>query len=322
MKTMETTVLFRPSEISNLMASARGESNRQKYDKMVVTLEEKQDEWMNLKNKETKKADALQERIIKLQNQIHAAEAMKDLPHLSEGTKKHLRKKMIEIKWGRYKDIQTKYMTKGKDCEEKAIDIYSQIKGMVFENNKERVKNDIYSGEIDLPWYNKKGEMVAISDIKNSWDIHTFYDNEDTIKTANKWQGVAYMDLHPTVEKYHIANILVDNTHDAILNELYRESYQWKDQETPTWRELQVIKSHIYTKAEFDRFIHLRGCTPTTDEDQKVYDSFVEMPIEERMIEHTFIREEVADDIQKARTRMEECRVYLEMIYGIKHIPA
>lgn len=319
---METTVLFRPSEISNLMANPRGKSNLEKYTEMVDTREAKLQEYDDLKNKETKKAQAILDRIEKLNKQIQDLEPMKDLPNLSEGTKTHLRKKMIEIRYKRYKDVESKQMTKGKVLEEKAIDLYSLIKGMVFENNKIRTKNEYYSGEIDLPWYTKK-TMTAISDIKNSWDVFTFWDNENSIKSANKWQGVAYMDLHPTVQEYHIANILLDNTHDAILQELYRESYKWKDGETPTWRELQIIKSHTYTKSDFDNFINLRGCAPITDQDQEVYDSFIEIPMnEERLIEHTFTRDEVEQDILDARKRMDECRLYLEMIYNIKHIPA
>lgn len=316
---MKTEILFRPSELSKIMASARGKSNREKYDEMVSTLEAKRTEYTELKNKETKKAETIQERIAKLENEIQVAENLKDLPHLSEGTKTHLRKKMIEIKYNRRKEIENKFMTKGKDCEEEAITLYSILKGRVFENNKDRVNNDYYSGEIDLAWRNKKGEITEISDIKNSWDVFTFFDNEDDIKGSNKWQGIAYMDLHPTVEKYHIANVLVDNTHDAILQELYRESYKWKDGETPTWKELEVIKGHVYTQKEFDKFIHLRGCGPTDDKAKKVYESFVEMPAEERLIEHTFTREEIEQDLQKARTRIDECRKYLEMTYGLKH---
>lgn len=314
---METNILFRPSEISNLMSAARGESNRAKYDKMEETLDAKRNEYAELKNKDTKKAEAILERIGKLENQILVAEEMKDLPHLSEGTKTHLRKKMIEIRYHRYKEIETKYMTKGKKCEEESITAYSLIKNRVFENNKIRVKNDYYSGEIDLPWYNKERIMEAITDIKSSYDVYSFFDNEDGIKKANKWQGIAYMDIHPTVKKYHIANVLVNNTHDAVLLDLHRESYKWQEGDTPEWRELQILKNHVYTKETFDEFIHLRGCGPIDDDAKKVYDSFVEIPLKDRLIEHTFERNE--DEIQEARTRMDECRIYLEMIYGIKH---
>ena len=311
-----TKILFRPSELSNIMASAQGKSNREKYSDLAERLSKYSTEYAELKNLETKKARDLSEMINKVEGQMKDLFPMKDLPHLSEGTKTHLRKKMIEIRYARYKDIETKYMTKGKDCEEQAITVYSLIKGRIFENNKERIKNDYLSGEIDLPWRNKAKEVIKITDIKNSYDVFTFFDNEDKIKGANKWQGVGYMDLYPKCEEYAIANVLVNNTADAILTILHRESYKWKDGDTPAWRELQLIKEHIYTKDAFEEFVNLRGIGPVCEKSKKVYDSFVEIPMEERLIEHTFQRDE--SDIQKIRTRIDECRIYLEMIYGLK----
>lgn len=297
-----------------------GKSNAQKYDEISQMLDKVSEEYNGLKNKETKKATGLKDRIEKYENQLEELKPMKNLPYLSATCKKALRQKMIEIKYRRRKEIESKYTTKGKECEEAGITLYSLIKGKIFENNKDRFCNDYYTGEHDLPWFDKKKVMYRITDIKNSYNIHSFFDNVDTIKDANKWQGVGYMDLHETVKEYSIANVLVDNTEDAILLDLHRESYKWQDGDTPAWRELEIVKEHVYTIDKFEEFVHVRGCNPIDDNSRKVYESFVEMPQEERLIEHTFERDE--KDIQAARDRIDDCRLYMEMIFGIKHVKA
>lgn len=315
---MELNLLFRPSEIHNVMPNGKGKSNLEKYNDILAKIENVEQEFKVLKNKKTKKAMSLLERAHKYCVQLEVLRPVRHLPHLSEGVKKHLRNKMIELKYGRYKEFENKYTTKGKACEEAGITLYSLLKGRVFENNKTRIQNDYFSGEIDIPWFTKK-VMVAITDIKNSYSIHTFFDNLDGIKSANKYQGLGYLDLNPTVKKYHVANVLIDNTADAILLDLHRESYKWEEGDTPAWRELQILKTHVYSQDKFDEFIHMRGCAPVDDKSKEVYNSFVELPREDRLIEHTFERDE--DEINAVKKRIDECRLFMEMTYGIKHVP-
>lgn len=312
---MKTEILFRPSEIHKIMGTAKGKSNREKYDELVARLEKYTEEHKSLLNKETKKAHALQYNIDLMKQRIQEAEPMKDLPHLTETCKKALKDKMIEIKYGRYREFENKYTTKGKDVEEESITLYSLIKNKIFKNNKDRRKNDYFTGEIDLAW---DDEVTKISDIKSSYNLHTFFDNEDTIKPENKLQGLGYMDLYPKCEEYCIANVLTDNTDDAILHALYQESYRWKDGEVPNWRELQIIKEHIYSQDHFERFVELRGCVPIDEKSKKIYNGFVEIPLKNRLIEHTFERDEKA--ILDIKKRIDECRLYMEIKWGIKHV--
>ena len=316
---IESKILFRPSEVSGIMPNGKGKSNIQKYEEAIESKTQLAIDYNLIKNKETKTAKALWERRKKNLKTIHDLHATKHLPNLSEGVKTLLRGKMIEILYKRYKaNIGNKYTTKGLDCEESGITLYSILKGKVFENNKERVTNDYFSGEIDLAWTNDKGEVYKITDIKNSYSIHTFFDNLEDIKKANYWQGVAYMHLHKTALEYSIANVLVDNTPDAILLDMHRESYKWQDGDTPAWRELEILKDHVYTDVAFNEFVNNRGINPTDEKSQKMYDSFVEIPMEQRLIEHTFERDET--EIEALTTRIDECRLYMEIIYGIKHV--
>ena len=314
---MKANILFRPSELGKLMGSARGKSNLEKYEDIKAQFDKVLDEYNALENQETKKAFGLKERMTKYLGQLEALEDSKHLPHLPETCKKQLKAKMIEIKYDRYKEISNKYITKGNDCEEAAITLYSLIKGKLFENNKKRIRNEYLSGEIDLEWRDELNSLYRITDIKNSYSIHSFFDNIDTIKSDNKWQGVGYLALHPTVKSYSIANVLVDNTDDAILLELHRESYKWKGGDTPAWREIEMIKEHIYTKKRFEQFVEMRGCVPLDQQSINAYNSFKELPQDERLIEHTFERNE--EDIEKVYNRLDECRKYLEITFDIKH---
>lgn len=308
-------ILFRPSEIHKIMGSARTKSNRENYDVLQERLAKYTEEYDGLTRKDTKKAYALEYNIDLMKKRIAEAEPMKDLPNLPETCRKHLKEKMIEIKYGRYKEVHNKYMQKGKDVEEDSITIYSLIKNKIFKNNKDRRQNEFFTGEIDLPW---DDEVTIISDIKSSYDIHTFFDNEDTVKPENKLQGLGYMDLYPSCQEYRIANVLTDNTDDAILHALYQESYRWKDGDVPTWRELQIIKEHIYSREHFERFVEMRNIKPVDEKSKKIYDSFVEIPLEQRLIEHTFERDE--KEILDIKNRIIECRLYMKMKWGIEHV--
>jgi hypothetical protein len=312
---MKAEILFRPSECDPLLSKPRDKSNREIYDKTVDSYQTNKLEYLNMKNKDTKTAVKLSDLIDRFKKKIDDQERLKDLPHFSEGAKKLLKSKMIEIRWGRRKNIDNKYTTKGKEQEEISVTLYSLIKNRIFKNNKIRVVNDYFTGEIDLPWFNKLKVMFAITDAKSSYDVHTFYDNEDTIKRANKTQGLGYMDLYPTVKHYHIANLLVNNTNDAILGLIHKESYNWKDGDVAQWRQIEIIKEHIFDQDSFNQFCGFQFYTGIDEEGQKQFESFVEIPKENRMIEHTFERDE--SEIENLKKQIDKARIYMSMIYNI-----
>lgn len=312
---MKEEILFRPSECDPLLSKPKGKSNREVYDETVERLDKYNAELSGSKNQETQKAIKLRQQIAKYKLKVKEQEQLKDLPHLSDGAKKLLKSKMIEIRWNRRKDIDNKYTTKGKEQEEISVTLYSLIKNRIFKNNKIRVSNDCFTGEIDLPWFDKEKVMIEITDAKSSYDVHTFYDNVDVIKRPNKTQGLGYMDLYPTVKRYNIANLLVNNTNDSILGLLHRESYSWKDGETPQWREIEIIKEHIFDKESFTQFCDLRFFTGLDEEGQKKFNSFIEIPKEERIIEHTFERNE--SEIDDLKKEIDKARIYMAILYGL-----
>lgn len=240
------------------------------------------------------------------------------LPMLSETCKSELDKMAIEILYNRREDFENKYTKKGKSVEEKSIDLYSLFKGKIFENNKLRQENDLLSGEIDLPWKNKEGQIEAITDIKTAYSIHTFFKNRKTLNKAYYWQGIGYLDLNPTSKSYNVAYCLTNNTDEAILDLLYRESFKWDMDDTPEWRELQIIKQHVFDSESFRDLVAMRVVALTDDRSKKEYDSFVEVPLDKRIIEHTFERDEkVEADITKMRIQSKYWLAYLESEWGI-----
>jgi hypothetical protein len=321
-------ILFRPSEIHKIMSNPRvKKTNLDRYNetakKLADALVELGTAKEALKEKSIiisnpdKSISALEYNVDLLTKQLAAQERLKDLPNLSKTCTTFLKRKYIEIMYNRREEIDNKYMKKGRECEEAGIDLYSMIKGKLFVNNKIRVSNSFFTGEIDLPHYDTERIMREITDIKNSYSAHTFIDNLDTVKDSNKYQGLSYMDLHPTVHTYHIANVLVDNTPDAILLDLHRESYKWEEGDVPAWRDIQIVKNHIYTEVKFNEFLKFRNLTGHPDQlAQEQIDSFVEIPAEARLIEHTFERDEVA--IQEIKDRIIECREWLRIMFNLE----
>jgi hypothetical protein len=308
-------ILFRPSEVDPLLSKPKGKSNADIYQETTERLAKYEDEYDSLKNKDTKKALKLASDIERYKAIVAEQDQLKDLPHLSVGAMQLCKAKMIEILYGRREQFENKYTTKGKDQEEASITLYSVMKNRVFENNKARVSNDYFTGEIDIPWYDRSKIMVEITDVKTSYSIHTFFANEDTIKRPNRSQGVAYLDLHPTVKKYNIANLLVNNSFDSILSILHRESYSWQDGDIPHWREIQIIKEHIFDQESFEMFCKQRFFTGLDEIAQKEYDSFVEVPIDVRLIEHSFNRDD--NEINELKAAVDNARVWMRMMYGL-----
>jgi len=76
--------------------------------------------------------------------------------------------------YGRKKDITTKQMDKGVQCEDESIALFSIIEGELYTKNTERVENEWFSGLPDI----FKGESIhnadVVGDIKSSYELDTF----------------------------------------------------------------------------------------------------------------------------------------------------
>lgn len=130
---------------------------------------------------------------------------------LSEGAKTAIkalaRDEMFKVR----RDLGTREIRKGRECEQDSIDLYNTVTFQSLEKNTERRSNEYLTGECDL-WI--PGE--ATMDAKTAWSIETFpLLSEDVHCAAYEWQGRGYMMLWD-VPRHEVFYSLVD-TPDGLI---------------------------------------------------------------------------------------------------------
>lgn len=192
----------------------------------------------------------------------------------------------VETRFGREKDIHSKYLEKGLAVEEDAITMYSLIKRDMYTKNDKRLENDFFTGEPDTHEGKSIYQADKIIDIKSSWDLFTFFQT----KTAkpNKdyvYQVTGYCDL--TGAKVGvIAHCLIDTPHMLIEKE--KESLKWK---------LGVIDRENDAN-------YIEACEAI----EKAM-TFGDIPMEERLSEFVVKRDD--ELIQQMKNRVIICREWL-----------
>ena len=130
---------------------------------------------------------------------------------LSETCKAYLQEVFIREKYGRKKDVTSKYMEKGTLVEEDGITLLSLFNNTFYKKNEENFKNEYISGTPDIVLKDK------IIDIKSSWNIFTFHKAKtDETNKAYDWQLQGYMALTGAKEA-ELAYVLTD-TPEHILD--------------------------------------------------------------------------------------------------------
>ncbi len=134
---------------------------------------------------------------------------------LSKTAKDHLKETYIREKYGRDKDIQTKAMKKGLECEQDSINLLSMLDGEFYTKNEERFSNGFVTGLPDIITED------TIIDVKTCQDIWTYHDKVgEPIPDAYFCQLQAYMWL--TGKEYgKIAYCLTDATPQMVQDELF-----------------------------------------------------------------------------------------------------
>jgi hypothetical protein len=203
-----------------------------------------------------------------------------------ETAKEYLLECYVSHKYHRTKDFTNKYLEKGTLAEEDSIDLYSLVNKKFYAKNMDIIKNDFFIGTPDL--YEGEGiyEAKVIIDLKTSWDIFTFFSSG--FKKLNKnyiYQLQAYMDM-TGASKAKLAYCLV-NTPQHLIEDEKKKAF---------WR-LGVIDSE-----NDDRF--QKACEVI--EANGKYD---DIPMEERIIEYSFERNQELIDLM--HERIIEARKYL-----------
>ena len=126
---------------------------------------------------------------------------------LSQGAKTAVRKIAKQIVFGLPSDafkIESKYLTKGLQCENSAIALLNTVRGSSYAKNTERRENEWISGEPDIVAHDHG------VDIKCSWSVDTFpLTAEEGEDKTYEWQCRAYMMLFD-LPRWEIAYCLVD----------------------------------------------------------------------------------------------------------------
>lgn len=143
---------------------------------------------------------------------------------LSAGAKTYLNNLAKEHVYGYKLEVDTKYMEKGKACEQEAIELINYLRFKSYEKNTERRESEYLTGECDI-----YVPGVKTIDTKVAWSIATFPSvSEDAHDSLYEWQGRAYMKLWD-VPEHEVVFTMLDTPEQLI---------RWEQ------RELHIV-SHI-----------------------------------------------------------------------------
>jgi hypothetical protein len=140
---------------------------------------------------------------------------------LSETAKSYIQELFKEKELGIYKDISSRYLDKGIQLEDQAIQFASEVLGWDFVvKNTERFTNDWITGEPDI----NTDDLLA--DIKCSWSGNTFPMFDEVLKNKDYyWQLMGYMMLTGK-DRSELVYCLLNTPFDIVEDEVRRE--HWK----------------------------------------------------------------------------------------------
>jgi hypothetical protein len=235
-------VLFNASSAGALLTEKQGAKFTDVQKLRILELEKERDTGLNangnkVKWEGTKKPDELAELIAK-----------RDAPpELSDTAKALVRKVWLRNEKGIYSNIKSKFLDKGIMKEEDSISLVSEVEGVLYVKNEERIKNEYFSGECDIvkDFENKR----LIIDTKTSWSAETFMDAKPTLDY--EIQGQIYMELWDA-DEFELKFVLVDAPDNLVQRE--KDLAKWKyfsgDMTDEELNHMEELMSHIYEQIE------------------------------------------------------------------------
>lgn len=212
----------------------------------------------------------------------------------------------LAAKYGRTPEISSKYLSKGNNTEAATIKQLSEYMGVELVKNTARLHNEHLTGECDL----LTGDTVI--DVKSSWGLFSYFDSVLEYDPKHEWQLRAYMMLYDRPKSILVYSLT--NSDDAtILDELHRETYKWPEGDVPEWREAQIITNHVFDRAEFERWVNIRGLGGDELTDRAI-SAFVEIPVSDRICKYEFERTPEAE--QNMVKRIKEAKQFLINKFG------
>jgi hypothetical protein len=151
--------------------------------------------------------------------------AAKERGDLGQTCKTFLRQYYRELRYGRSKDVTTKYMEKGLMVEEDAITLYSRLKKRFYKKNDRRLTNEYITGEPDIYEGVDIEHATHIPDLKASWDLFTFPFPSDPVNKDYLYQIQGYCAL-TGAKSGSIAYCLIDTPETLIEDEKRKLFYK------------------------------------------------------------------------------------------------
>lgn len=151
---------------------------------------------------------------------------------LSETAKTYLKQIYIEEKYGRRKEIVTKPMERGIECEDDSIKMKSQYENKPYTKNESRFSNEYVTGHPDII------DGAFVSDIKTCESIWTFHDKlDEPLPKLYYAQLQSYMWL-TWAKSADITYCLPDSNEAMILDAQFKELKYGKyiSEESPEFR--------------------------------------------------------------------------------------
>jgi len=203
-------------------------------------------------------------------------EARSKTEPLSKTTQSYLQLWAKEQIYGRRKDITTKYMEKGIECELESIQFVAKHiypKWLLLKNDQ-FFEDEHMTGTPDLLIENK------VIDIKNSWDFSTFPLFEQEPDKNYYWQLQGYMSLTDKTEAEVIYTLM--NTPEEIVDQ------------------------------EINRAIYKGDWNEEIEQEIRAYHNYDSIPVKYRIKSFQIYRNQ--EDIDRIKSRVEECRNYLNSL--------
>lgn len=208
---MEKTkeILFRSSGIGALATDKRG---------AVIT--DKQLEQIDYLNGKVRSGKSLTQN---QKDELAILKAKRDAPiEMSDTAKTFVEDVWLLNEKGYYRQLDTKYTDKGIFGEEDAISLLTEVDGIFYKKNTERIIKNHISGECDINTIIEK--IKTVEDTKCSWDPRTFMNA--TLDPLYEYQGRSYMYLYDA-EQFWLRYCLIDAPAHIVAKEKDRLWYKF-----------------------------------------------------------------------------------------------
>ncbi len=189
---------------------------------------------------------------------------------LSETTKTYIQELFKEKELGIYKDISSRYLDKGIQMEDQAIQFAADVLGWEFvTKNTERFNKEWLTGEPDVL------TESLLADIKCSWSGSTFPMFDTELKNKDYyWQLMGYMMLTGK-EEAELVYCLLNTPFEIVEDEVRRE--HWKlhliDEDLDVRNAVQMMHNfdHIPENLRVKRFVVKKDESAFEKIKEKVY---------------------------------------------------